>query len=71
MSKWSDDAILSIPPKRPPSRSWWADAAVQTDRAKFSETASEEADRIVGNSRFGGSRRVHDKFPLAQKVKAR
>ncbi len=69
MSKWSDDAILSVPKKVPATHSWWATPEAQSDREKFSEWARAEQDRIVGNTRFGGTRRVHDKFPLVQKAK--
>ena len=58
------DPICHIPKKIPPSSSWWTKP--QT-REEFSKVAKAEEDRIVGNSRFGGRKRIIDKFPQGAK----
>ncbi len=66
---WKNNPIGFEPKKIAASHSWWADPQAQQDRAAFSDTAKAEESRIVGNTRFGSSRRIHDKFPLVQKAK--
>jgi len=68
---WAHDAILSNPPNVAPKESWWAKPGVQHDRAAFNEWARAEQHRIVGNRRFGGGSRTHDKFPSAPKKSQR
>ena len=67
MSSWRDDAILRIPKKQPPKTSWWAEKAAQDSREQFSEWARAEQDRIIGNARFGGGKKVIDSFPQKRK----
>jgi len=55
------DPLPTIPKKQPPRDSWWASTEVQTDREKFNQWALAEQQRIVGNERFGGAKKVHDK----------
>ncbi len=62
MGDWGDDAILTPTPRPAPSRSWWATPEAQSDRETFSQWARAEQQRIVGNSRFGGTKKVIDSF---------
>ena len=71
MSTWHDDIELRQPKKVAPTSSWWAEPELQTDREKFAAWAKSEQERIVGNQRFGGSRKVIDKFPSSQKKSQR
>lgn len=62
MTRFTDPLPHSPKPK-PPLRSWWADPALQTDRAAFDQhLETQEMDRIKGSQRFGGSKMTHDKF---------
>lgn len=66
MTDWKRNP-LAFAPKPISSGSWWTDPKLQTDRLAFSQYVAEEAERITGHQRFGGSKRVHDKFPAKQK----
>lgn len=61
---WQDDAITKVPKKAPAVDSWWARPAVQENREAFQrQLVDSEIDRMNANKTFGGSKRVHDKFP--------
>lgn len=45
-----------------PLESWWARPDVQADREAFTTWARAEQPRILGNQRFGGTKKTHDKF---------
>lgn len=69
MIDWGDR--IESPKKAAPLTSWWADPVVQTDREKFNEWAKAQQERIVGSPRFGGTKKVIDKFPASQKKSQR
>ena len=52
------DPIVHIPKKLPPRSSWWT---TPKSREEFTQVAKAEEGRIVGNERFGGAKKVHDK----------
>jgi len=55
------DPIFHVPKKLPPRNSWWATPRAQASREGFVSLHAAEENRIVGNERFGGTKRVIDK----------
>ncbi len=56
------DPVIFAPKQKPPVNSWWAASDVQNDREKFSNVARTEQQRLMGNTRFGGSKTPYAKF---------
>lgn len=64
---WQDDAITKVPKKAPAVDSWWTRPNVQENREAFHQIVDQEIIRMNANQTFGGSKRVHDKFPQVKK----
>jgi len=57
-----------LEPKKEPLKSWWAEKDLQEDRAAFRKRLVDvEMVRLCGDQKFGGAKRVLDKFPARQK----
>ncbi len=48
------------PRKIPPKSSWWATPEAKQSDAEFAKAAELERNRITGNQRFGGAKKIHD-----------
>lgn len=63
------DPIFHVPKLKPPSCSWWATPTAQQSRDGFQSAHVKETPRIVGDERFGGSKRIHTITPKVKKAK--
>lgn len=55
------DPLPIIPRIKPPVNSWWATPRAQESRDGFVSLHAVNVNRIVGNERFGGAKRTHNK----------